>query len=160
VPDSVNVRRQMSDVVVIRKPRSVTILQLVALVGLVVLLIGVVRFLAVLGRVDFAVLPFPFWVGLGSRAAGLALLAFTLVALRKRSPRARWLGVAVIAMCFGAYVYQVFIDPAPPVIPRLQYNNPEFGLAVERVVNVLFSILILYWMFAYGFSSKAREFFR
>jgi hypothetical protein len=63
-------------------------------------------------------------------------------------------------MCFVAYVYQVFLDPAPQVISRFEYKNPAFGLAAERVMNVLFMAVLLYWLFAYGFSSKAKEFFR
>ena len=150
----------MTDLGSPQKPRAVLAFQIVAWIVSAILAIGVVRYISAFTQVQsVGSLPLPYWLGLLGRSLGLAVLVLALFSLRRRGATGRFAGMVAIALLFVAYVNHVFISPAPPIIPRLQYDNPAFGYTVERIFNLLFATLLLYWIYAYGLSAKARAYF-
>jgi hypothetical protein len=124
------------------------------------MLVGFVRLVLALAQApSISAAPSSFWIATAGRVFAFAILTFTLFSLHFRKGLARLSGAFAIAVLFAAYVNHVFINPSPGVIPRLQYDNPAFGYTVERIFDFLFASLLLYWIYAYAFSRKAKAFF-
>ena len=100
-----------------------------------------------------------FYLDFAIRIGVLALFVTTFVALWKRWPRSRVMGLAALLVLFALYTYGKF-NPAPPGqgLPRMEYSTPgERGVAFILDVLLFVAFWILFYRF--GFSKKAREFF-
>jgi hypothetical protein len=136
------------------KPWSVTVLQVVAALLLAFSAFGAYRYVAGVAQykrlgVDVSqVIPNIAW-----RAALPLALFVLLFQLPKRTQIGRWLGVLFIASWLALPGY-LFIFPAKPI-----------GDSISNILGALIGCLLItapfaWWLYAFGFSRKARAYFR
>jgi hypothetical protein len=134
----------------VRKPVSVTLMQVTALVVAAVVCIGFVR--VGIRLFDGSVLPAArtsLGIQLSLRIAALAWLAWLLWLIRRRSNRARLVGALTLA---------TLAIPAVIMVVRSQSGDGAYNLGWYSVpvINVG---LIAWWIHGVAFSDKARRYF-
>lgn len=95
---------------------------------------------------------------LGWRGVAFALIAWMLVAVFRGARGARVLGLVFIALLLAICV-RVQIVQEIASSPEL-YHDPALGRSAEAVGGLLVIASVIYWFYSFGFSSRAREYFR
>lgn len=143
-----------------RKPISAWLVQLFAVAACVLLTVGLFRFASWLlpnrglGGAGARVLLEFAW-----RVVALAAAIGALVGIQRRSGYGRLLGLAWIALMFAGWFYRGFVFKDPSAAP---YADPARTAekAGEFIAAVLVLALHVWWFRAFGFSEKARTYFR
>ena len=141
------------------RPKAVIVFQLVGTLITCLLTVGAVRTSAGLMQ---------YWENNGIRIllinAGqwlaIAALAFTLINLFREKPKSmsRWLGVTFIVILYASIFNMQFLNKTK-FEPFFKYSDPSSGEFGELLGGALQLVVVLYWLYAYGFSLKARNFF-
>jgi len=137
-----------------RKPWAVTILQVVSAIFLVLVAVGIYRSVTALMEWRAAgVNVTQVLLGFAWRAAIPLLLFVMLYQLPKRTQTGRWLGILLIAGFIAIPIY-LFFFPAKPI-----------GTSISNTLGAAIGCLMLiapftWWLYAFGFSRKARAYFR
>jgi hypothetical protein len=141
------------------RPKAVIVFQLVGTLVACLLAVGAARTSAGLMQ---------FWANNGTRILlinigqwlALAALVFTVVNLFKAKPKSitRWLGLAFIAILYAFIFNTQFLNHSKSE-PFFKYSDPATGELGELLGGALQLLAVFYWLYAYGFSLKARNFF-
>ena len=94
-----------------------------------------------------------------TRIISAAFCVVLIFAHRRRIKAARWIGLGFMVLLFAYYVYFTLYVPVGQRainLPRFQYNDPAFGLFVERLFGFC---IMLYWTWHASFSEKAKLYF-
>jgi len=136
------------------KPWAVTVMQVVGPVLLVAVSYAVVRnFMNMLQWQKAGVDITRMLTNYSTRAVIPLLLLYMLFQLPKRTQLGRWLGILLIALIIAVPLYFfVFVNPV-----RLSSSAAAMGQLIGFLITTL---PFLYWLYAFGFSKKARAYFR
>ncbi|NHZ37999.1 hypothetical protein [Massilia rubra] len=142
------------------RPLSVWLFLLIMWPTTLALAIGAIRFSWFkLGAINFAWFSSPFPAstsyrllgGIAWRLAVLALLFATVLGATRRRQWGRWLGILLL----GAIAVGVFFVPE-----TTPYASEDERVRTFLIPVVLMATLVAWWTYAFGFSRKARRYFR
>ena len=137
----------------VKKPKAVVLVQIVATLSLGFSLFGIVRFLhsvafagVNLADARLGVMHFPLLCMV------MALLALMLFAIYRQSWPGRLLGIVYLVL-LGSPVYVFCLQMAiGPPLQRWQATGQVLAM-------VIYMTPLTYWIYAFGFSEKARRYF-
>ena len=153
-PPSAGVADAVSEEPAPPKPIAVTIAQVIGVVAAAALAWVMTRYaIAFLEWQKFGSPP-PLWfLELGIRVAIFAAVALMLYELPRRTELGRWCGVLMILAILTFPIYLlVTMQPEDTATPWAL-----FGFVLGFLVT---SLPVVYWLYAFAFSRKARAYFR
>jgi len=145
-----------------KRPLSVWLVQAMLLAISVLALPGlmtwtVVAYRSLLGPSKLPEDVMLFYLDFGIRIGVLALFVVTFIALWKRWPRGRVLGLVALLVLFALFTYAK-LNPSPHGLPKMEYSTPgERGVAF--ILDLLLFIAFWVLFYRFGFSKRARECF-
>ena len=153
-------RAQTADqpIVRVRRPLSVWFVVILATAIAALFAYGTATFLAALisGRWPLGQM----WLGAALRLAVLIGIAGAVVGSFRGTAWGRWLGLLFIVGMLAVTVRSATApskDDGP--LKKFHYTDQAAGKVGERIGDVLFCSLAVWWFFAFGFSRRARAYF-
>jgi len=146
-----------------KRPLSVWLVQVLLLAISVLALPGLITWTVVAFKSLWGSSKLPadvalFYLDFAIRIGVLALFVSSFVAIWKRWPRSRVMGLVALLVLFALFAYGRFNPPPPGQgLPRMEYSTPAERGGAFILDSLLF---IAFWVlfFRFGFSKKARDF--
>jgi hypothetical protein len=136
---------------VVRRPLAVWLLLLVLFAMMLIWIAGMARsFSVVAPHVGEVRNSLQLGVAFAWRLAFLAVVLLAIVGIYRRWHWGRWLGIAAIV--------------ALAILNFLRHDDSQYPDAAQRLGGltakfVIFPLLLAWWAYAFGFSSKAKRYF-